>query len=64
MMKSIPDLEDLVQSFSSCASADDIASMLGLHRRTVEDHLTAARQRRAAETTMQAVAVAIRRRLI
>ena len=41
-------------------SVRDVAELLGLHRRTVEDHLSAARRIIGAETTMHALALAVR----
>lgn len=41
-------------------STRDVAELLGLHRRTVEDHLSAARRAIGAETTMHALALAVR----
>ncbi|RTG72215.1 LuxR family transcriptional regulator, partial [Serratia marcescens] len=38
----------------------DIAAMLGLSERTVENHLRRIRQRLGAATTAQAISVAIR----
>ena len=41
-------------------STRDVAVLLGLHRRTVEDHLSAVRRSIGAETTMHALAIAVR----